>query len=368
MRRLNVLQIALNALIALSLAACATATPTAAPTAPPTQPPTAVPATAVPATATAAPSEPPTAVPPSPTAAPPTATTAPAATATTAPTVAPTIAPTVAATTIASFPTPSGPPGKLILATTTSTADSGLLRAILPFFEVRENLKIDVIAVGTGQALAIGARGDADVVLVHARAQEDAFVAAGNGIDRRDVMYNDFIIVGPASDPAAIAGTALGKEALAKIAAAGAPFASRGDNSGTNTKERELWRAAAISPQSGQNGYVALGQGMGETLIYANETGAYTLTDRGTRLARLASLPNLTLLVGGASVRTNPDPALYNPYGVIAVNPAKFPNVNYEKAKLFIEWITSLAIQRRIYEFGRDLYGESLFYPVAQTP
>ena len=310
----------------------------------------------------------PTTVPPSPTLEPATATEAPAtatsaATATTAPTLAPTVAPT-----LASFPTPSGPLGTLILATTTSTADSGLLTAILPYFEVRENVTIKVIAVGTGQALAIGARGDADVVLVHAWAQEDKFVTDGNGIDRRDVMYNDFVIVGPPGDPAGVAGTTLAKDALAKIAAAGAPFASRGDNSGTNTKERELWRAASISPQSGQNGYVALGQGMGETLIYANETGAYTLTDRGTWLARLATLPNLTLLVGGSSVKTNPDPALFNPYGVIAVNPAKFPHVNYEKAKLFIEWITSLSIQRRIYEFGRDRYGESLFYPVAQTP
>jgi tungstate transport system substrate-binding protein len=280
---------------------------------------------------------------------------------------APTSAPTTVPTTVAP-PTPAGPPGTLILATTTSTADSGLLTAILPYFEVRENLKINVIAVGTGQALAIGARGDADVVLVHVRAQEDKFVADGNGIDRRDVMYNDFVIVGPAADPVGIAGTTLAKDAFAKIAAAGAPFASRGDNSGTNTKEREIWRAATVSPQSGQNGYVSLGQGMGETLLYANETSAYTLTDRGTWLARLAGLPNLTLLVGGSSVKTNPDPTLLNPYGVIAVNPAKFPNVNYAKAKLFIEWITSLSIQRRIYEFGRDLYGESLFYPVAQTP
>jgi tungstate transport system substrate-binding protein len=259
-------------------------------------------------------------------------------------------------------------PTTLILATTTSTADSGLLTAILPYFEAREGIKVNVIAVGTGQALAIGARGDADVVLVHARSQEDKFVADGFGIDRRDVMYNDFVIVGPVNDPAGIAGTKLAKEALTKIAAAGVAFASRGDNSGTHTKETSLWTAAGLKPKSGTNGYVSLGQGMGETLLFANETGAYTLTDRGTWLARKANLPNLKLLVGDVSVKKNPDPALFNPYGVIAVNPAKFPKVNYAKAELFIEWITSLSIQRRIYEFGRNLYGESLFYPVAQTP
>ena len=256
----------------------------------------------------------------------------------------------------------------LILATTTSTADSGLLDAILLYFEAREDINVKVIAVGTGQALALAAKGDADVVLVHARSQEDKFVADGNGIDRRDVMYNDFVIVGPAGDPAGIAGAQLAKEALAKIAAAGAPFASRGDNSGTKTKENSLWAAAGLKPASGKNGYVALGQGMGETLLYANETGSYTLTDRGTWLARKVNLPNLKVLVGGDSIKTNPDVALFNPYGIIAVNPAKFPKVNYPKAKVLIEWITSLSIQRRIYEFGCDLYGQSLFYPVAKTP
>ncbi len=286
-----------------------------------------------------------------------------AATETTAPTE--TAAPTE---TVAVVPSPAGPRGTLILATTTSTADSGLLAAILPYFEARDNLDVKVIAVGTGQALAIGAKGDADVVLVHARSQEDKFVADGFGIDRRDVMYNDFVIVGPASDPAGIKDLPKAKDAFAKIAAAGAPFASRGDGSGTHTKEKSLWTSAAVTPTSGSNGYVALGQGMGETLNYANETGSYTLTDRGTWLARQGGLTNLVLLVGGTSVKTNPDPSLYNPYGVIAVNPAKFPKVNYKEASLFIEWITSLSIQRRIYEFGRDLYGQSLFYPVAQTP
>lgn len=266
-------------------------------------------------------------------------------------------------------PVPQGKDGPvLILATTTSTADTGLLDAILPYFEARDNVTVKVIAVGTGQALAIGAKGDADVVLVHARAQEDKFVADGYGINRRDVMYNDFVIVGPTNDPAGLAGVKLGKDAFAKIAAAGAPFASRGDASGTNSKEISFWTALGLKPKSEVNGYVSLGQGMGETLTYANETGSYTLTDRGTWLARKSNLPNLTLLVGGTSVKTNPDKGLYNPYGVIAVNPAKFPNVNFKEATSFIGWITSLAIQRRIYEFGRSLFGQSLFYPVAQTP
>ena len=354
----------------LSLAALLTAcaAPTAAPTASQPTATTAAVATATDAqaaaTATTAPTTAATAA-ATETTAPATATNAPtqAATETTAPTE--TIAPTETAAVV---PSPTGPRGTLILATTTSTADSGLLAAILPYFEARDNLDVKVIAVGTGQALAIGAKGDADVVLVHARSQEDKFVADGYGVDRRDVMYNDFVIVGPASDPAGIKDLPKAKDAFAKIAAAGAPFASRGDGSGTHSKEKSLWASAAITPTSGSNGYVALGQGMGETLNYANETGSYTLTDRGTWLARQGGLTNLVLLVGGTSVKTNPDPSLYNPYGVIAVNPARFPKVNYKEATLFIEWITSLSIQRRIYEFGRDLYGQSLFYPVAQTP
>jgi tungstate transport system substrate-binding protein len=259
-------------------------------------------------------------------------------------------------------------PKTLILATTTSTSDSGLLDAILPYFEARDGVTVKVISVGTGQALAIGAKGDADVVLVHARSQEDKFVADGNGLDRKDVMYNDFVIVGPLNDPAGILNLKSAKDAFAKIASSGSPFASRGDNSGTNSKENSIWTAAGLKPVSGSNGYVALGQGMGETLVYSNETGSYTLTDRGTWLAQKSKLPNLKLLVGGTSVKTNPDKTLFNPYGVIAVNPAKFPKVNYPEAKSFIGWITSLSIQRRIYEFGRDLFGQSLFYPVAQTP
>ncbi len=251
----------------------------------------------------------------------------------------------------------------MILATTTSTADSGLLAAILPYFEARENVKVKVIAVGTGQALAIGAKGDADVVLVHARAQEDKFVADGNGVDRRDVMYNDYVIVGPTSDPAGIAGMALAKDAFAQIAARDAPFVSRGDGSGTQTKENSIWAAAGLTPQSAANGYVSIGQGMGETLTFANETQSYTLSDRGTWLSQQANLPALMIVVGGASIASNADKNLHNPYGVMAVNPAKWPNVKYEFARRFIEWITSPAIQRRIGEYGKDKFGQSLFYP-----
>ncbi len=259
-------------------------------------------------------------------------------------------------------------PGVLILATTTSTDDSGLLDAILPGFEAAEGVDVQVIAVGTGQALALGAAGDADVVLVHARAQEDAFVAEGNGVNRRDVMYNDFVLVGPADDPAGVKDMAKAQDALAQIASAGAPFASRGDKSGTHSKELGLWKAAALTPVSGENGYVELGQGMGETLIYANESGAYTLTDRATWLASQSNLPDLAVMVGGASIDANPDTGLYNPYGVIAVNPEKFPHVNAELAERFIAWITSAEVQAEIGGFGIDQYGQALFFASATTP
>ncbi len=202
-------------------------------------------------------------------------------------------------------------PEVLRLATTTSTADSGLLDAILPAFEEANNARVDVVAVGTGQAIALGEAGDADVILVHARAREDDFVAQGHGTARSDVMYNDFVIVGPTSDPAGVMGTALAADALSQIATSGATFASRGDDSGTHTKEKSLWEAAGVTPE-GDN-YLSLGQGMGETLTFANESGAYTLTDRGTFLSMSDSLPNLTVVVGGQSIDGNQDPALLNP-------------------------------------------------------
>ena len=257
-------------------------------------------------------------------------------------------------------------PEVLRLATTTSTADSGLLDAILPGFEAEHNARVDVVAVGTGQAIELGQAGDADVILVHARAREDAFVAEGHGLARTDVMYNDFILVGPTDDPAGVSGGTLAAEALAAIAAAGAPFASRGDDSGTHTKELSLWETAGVTPDPAGGWYNSLGQGMGETLTFANEAGAYTLTDRGTFLSMSDSLPNLMVVVGGDSIEANADPALLNPYGVIPVNPDKSDAINGELAQAFVEWITSPAVQEQIGQFGVDTFGQPLFYPDAQ--
>lgn len=256
-------------------------------------------------------------------------------------------------------------PEVLRLATTTSTADSGLLDAILPDFEEKNNASVEVVAVGTGQAIEIGEAGDADVILVHARAREDAFVEEGHGLYRRDVMFNDFIIVGPSDDPAGVQGTPLAADALGAIAAAGAPFASRGDDSGTHTKEKSLWESAGISLDGTGAWYNSLGQGMGETLTFANEAGAYTLTDRGTFLSMHENLPNLVVIVGGESIDANADPSLLNPYGVIPVNPDKSEAINGELAGAFVEWITSPETQTAIGNFGVDTYGQPLFYPDA---
>ena len=257
-------------------------------------------------------------------------------------------------------------PEVLRLATTTSTADSGLLDAILPAFEEANNARVDVVAVGTGQAIELGEAGDADVILVHARAREDAFVAEGHGTERHDVMYNDFVIVGPTDDPAGVAGMSSAAEALAAIAAAGAPFASRGDDSGTHTKEMSLWEAAGVTPDPAGGWYNSLGQGMGETLIFANEAGAYTMTDRGTFLSMRDNLPNLVVVVGGESIADNADPKLLNPYGVIPVNPEKSEAINAELARKFAEWLTSPEVQTMIGEFGVETFGQPLFYPNAQ--
>lgn len=257
--------------------------------------------------------------------------------------------------------------GRLRLATTTSTEDSGLLDAILPDFERRTGATVEVIAVGTGQALKLGENGDADVVLVHAREQEEQFVADGFGLYRRDVMQNDFIIVGPPHDPAGVRGAADAAEAFARIAAAQAPFASRGDESGTHTRERAIWKQAGIVPDPASGWYRALGQGMGETLTTANEQRAYTLADRGTYLAMRDRLTDLTIVFGGETVADNPDPALLNPYGVIPVNPARHQGIQAELAEEFVAWITSPEVQAMIAEFGKDRYGQPLFYPRA-TP
>ncbi len=243
---------------------------------------------------------------------------------------------------------------RLKMSTTTSTENSGLLSVLLPPFEEAFNVKVDVIAVGTGKALELGRNGDVDVVFVHARAAEDKFVADGFGVNRRDVMYNDFIIVGPEEDSAKIKGVKTAAEALKKIAEAQASFISRGDDSGTHQKEKEIWKAAGITPEG--KWYQEAGQGMGPVLTIANEKRAYTLADRGTYLAYTAKI-DLKVLCEG-------DPMLYNPYGVIAVNPAKFSHVNYLKAMAFIGWVTSQEGQKIIQEFGKEKFGEPLFYPM----
>ena len=240
----------------------------------------------------------------------------------------------------------------LILATTTSTYDSGLLDYIIPVFEEKYGVSVDVIAVGTGQALAMGEAGDADVLLVHARAREDAFVEAGDGTSRYDVMYNDFVIVGPADDPAGIRGMESAADAFATIAASESTFVSRGDDSGTHTKEKAIWEAAGITPEG--DWYLSAGQGMGAVLTMSAESQAYTLSDRATYLSALADGLDLEVMVEG-------DPILFNPYGVIPVNPETHPGVNIELANQFVEWLTSVETQELIGSF--TVNGQELFTP-----
>lgn len=269
-----------------------------------------------------------------------------------APTAAATVAPAAEATATAVVHSAS----RIILATTTSTQDSGLLDIILPDFTAKTGLDVDVIAVGTGQAMELGARGDADVLLVHARAREDEFVANGDAPARYDVMYNDFVIVGPPSDPAGIKGLGSAAEAFKTISDKQAPFISRGDDSGTHTKEKSVWKAAAIEPSG--DWYQSAGQGMGAVLTMAGEQEAYTLSDRATYLARKAEGLDLDILVEG-------DKVLFNPYGVLPVSPDKHPAVNFEGATAFVEWITSPETQKLIGEFGVDKFGQPLFVPNA---
>jgi tungstate transport system substrate-binding protein len=241
----------------------------------------------------------------------------------------------------------------ITLSSTTSTEDSGLFGRIIPIFRTAGGIDVHVVAVGTGQALALGERGDADALLVHDRAGEDKFVAEGYGIDRRDVMYNDFVIVGPKSDPAHIRGLGSAREAFARIAAARAPFASRGDDSGTNRMELRLWKSAGIAPDKSSAWYRDLGQGMGPTLNIAAGLDAYTLTDRAT-WANFKNRQDIEILAEG-------DPALFNPYGSILVNPAKWPHVKAAEAKAWHEWLTSKPGLDAItsYRIG----GEQLFFP-----
>lgn len=249
-------------------------------------------------------------------------------------------------------------PQSLILATTTSTADSGLLEYILPAFEQEFNITVDVIAVGTGQALQLGKDGNADVLLVHARASEDEFMAAGDGVRREDVMYNDFVIVGPESDPAGIAGMTDAAAAFTQIAGAQAPFVSRGDDSGTHIKEKSVWVASGIEPAG--DWYISAGQGMGAVLTMADEQQAYSMSDRATYLARTLEGTESKILVEG-------DPILFNPYGVIAVNPAKGPQIKNDLANTLIDWLISHPTQELIGTFGVDQFGAPLFTPDSEA-
>jgi len=255
-------------------------------------------------------------------------------------------------------PATAAPPKQknVILSTTTSTQDSGLLDVLLPVFEKKTGYFVKTIAVGSGQAMAMGQKGEADVLLVHSPAAEKKFVAEGYGINRRLVMHNDFIVVGPKSDPAKIKGTKSTVEAFKKIAASGAIFMSRGDNSGTHSKEKEIWKTAGIKAE-GQKWYQQTGLGMGQTLSVAAEKKSYTLADRGTYLALKKNL--------GLDILTEGDAILLNIYHVIEVNPAKWPKVNAAGAKAFADFMVSKQTQKIIKTFGVDKFGSPLFFPDA---
>jgi tungstate transport system substrate-binding protein len=246
---------------------------------------------------------------------------------------------------------------RLKLSTTTSTENSGLLYELLPPFERQFNVKVDIIAVGSGKAIKLGENGDVDVVLAHERDLEDKFVADGYGVNRRDVMHNDFVIIGPTADPAGVRKAKTAAEAFKLIAKRRTPFVSRGDKSGTHSKELSLWRKAGVKPAG--TWYMESGMGMGEVLIMAHEKGAYTLTDRGTYLAfQKEGKIKLPILFEG-------DPTLFNAYGIIAVNPDRHPSVNYIMAMALIGWVTSQEGQRIIADFGKEKFGVSLFFPDA---
>lgn len=288
---------------------------------------------------------------------------APAATPTaapTAPSAATTAAPT-AAPAMTPAPTQAAQPAKkdVILATTTSTQDSGLLDVLLPMFEEQTGYVVKPIAVGSGQAMKNGERGDADVLLVHAPDAEKKFMEDGHGIDRKLVMHNDFLIVGPEADPAQIKGLKDTKEALEKIANAEAMFVSRGDNSGTDQLEKKLWTLTQVEPV-GKTWYMETGQGMGATLKIASEQDAYTITDRGTYLAQKQNLILQPMVEG--------DTVLLNIYHVIQVNPNKSDRINAEGAKAFAEFMVAEDTQKVIETFGVDKFGEPLFYPDAGKP
>lgn len=246
----------------------------------------------------------------------------------------------------------------LILATTTSTQDSGLLDVLIPIFEAQTGYTVQTVAVGTGQALKMGEEGNADVLLVHAPASEVAFMEKGFGRDRLLIMHNDFVIIGPGADPAAIKGTPSVVEAFQGIHASAATFISRGDDSGTHKKELEIWKKANLDPAGFPSSwYLQTGQGMGPSQIVASEKQSYILTDRGTFLSNRDNL-ELEILVEG-------DEILKNIYHVITVNPDKYPAVNYDGAIAFAKFLTSADTQAIIAQFGVDKFGQPLFFPDA---
>jgi tungstate transport system substrate-binding protein len=244
----------------------------------------------------------------------------------------------------------------LILATTTSTQDTGLLDVLVPIFEKKTGYFVKTIAVGSGQAMAMGKKGEADVLLVHSPAAEKEFMEGGFGVNRRLVMHNDFVIIGPADDPAGIKGLKSAAEAFKKIATAQALFISRGDNSGTHAKEKQIWKVAGVKYE-GEKWYQQTGLGMGQTLNVAAEKDGYTLTDRGTYLAFAKTL-KLNILVQG-------DAVLLNIYHVMEVNPQKWPKVNFAGAKAFADFMVSKETQEIVKNFGVDKYGSPLFFPDA---
>jgi tungstate transport system substrate-binding protein len=245
----------------------------------------------------------------------------------------------------------------ITVASTTSTENSGLFASILPRFEEQTGIAVRVVPLGTGQAIRIARNGDADVLLVHHRPSEDQFVAEGYGVDRRDLMHNDFVLVGPREDPAGVAGLEDVAAAMARIARVRAPFASRGDDSGTHKAERALWQAAGVDVQAGSGGwYRETGSGMGATLNTAAGMGAYALSDRGS-WAGFKNRRDLAIVVEG-------DQRLFNPYGVILVNPKRFPHVKEADGRAFLDWLTSPAGQQAIAAFRID--GQQLFFPDAQ--
>jgi len=247
---------------------------------------------------------------------------------------------------------------RIRMASTTSTQNSGLFDYLLPIFEKKTGIKVDVVAVGTGAAIEIGKRGDADVVFVHAKEQELKAVEEGFFVNRHDVMYNDFLVIGPSNDPAKIKGVKSAPDAFKTIAESGASFVSRGDKSGTHTKELSLWKKTGIDP-TGQKWYLEVGQGMEKTQRVADEKRAYTLTDRGTWLATKDKdkLDMVVVLEG--------DPSLFNQYGVMAVNPEKSRTVKYKEAMEFVNWVVSKDGQDAVAQF-KDKNGNALFIPNAK--